>query len=128
MGRGEDLDLAVPLRDPVSPETLLEELREELALVAATSRAQLAWCKSGQILVPVDEIPQSLDQVAFTHRPRIREAGLLTAAADARIDELLQHFQEMRNLEKPALWQDDGLDEPEWSVARHKAEQALSEL
>jgi len=108
---------------PVSPETLLEQLREVLEVVAATSQKQLAWCKSGKIWVPVDEIPQSLEQVAFTHRPRMREAGLLTSAADTRIDDLLDYFGEMRNLEKHLLWQEDGLDESEW-----EAKQAISDL
>jgi len=105
----------------VSPETLLEQLRAHLEVVAASSQDQLAWCLNGPIAVPVVEIPQSLDMVAFTHRPRIREAGLLPPEADARIDELLDWFTSMRSIERPILWEDAGLDEPEWEVATCRA-------
>ena len=111
-----------------SPEALLEQLRGSLEDVASPSEIQLAWCKTGRIWVPVDEIFQSLEDVAFTHRPRLREAGLLPLDADALIDELLDWFTSMRSLDHPILWDDAGLDEPEWEVARSKARQVLEVL
>ena len=83
---------------------------------------------NGRISVPVDEIPQNLEGAAFTHRPRLREAGLLSPLADARINDLLAYFDHMRALGRPSLWQDEGLDEPEWAVARSKASEALEAL
>jgi hypothetical protein len=112
----------------VSPETLLGQLWAQLEVVAASSKNQLAWCLNCQIAVPVDEIPQLLDQIAFTHRSRISEAGLLPTAADAGIDDLLDWFSSMRSLDHPILWDDAGLDEPEWEVARSKARSVLAVL
>jgi hypothetical protein len=112
----------------VSPETLLDQLRAAVEVVAAASQDQLAWCLNGRISFPVDEIPQSFEQVAFTHRPRLRESALLSAQADGRIDDLLAYFAHMRALGRPGLWQHEGLDEPEWEVARSKASQVLEVL
>ena len=119
-------------RGIVSPETLLDQLREELELVAATSQTQLSWCESHRM--PVDEIHQWFRQVAFTHRPRIREAGLLSAHADVAIDELLAQFDSMwaesQSLSRNGrtVWQPEGLDGPEWKAARMKAQLALDML
>jgi hypothetical protein len=114
--------------DTVSPEVLLDQLRTELQLVAAPSQDLLAWCRNGSVPVPVDEIPQSLEMVAFTHRPLLRASDLLGLQADDRIDDLLAYFDHMRALVRPILWQDEGLDEPEWEVARSKARQVLQIL
>jgi hypothetical protein len=114
--------------DAVSPEMLLVQLRTELQLVAAPSQYQLAWCRNGSVPVPVNEIPQSLEMVAFTHRPRLRASDLLGPEADDRIDDLLAYFDHMRAPGRPILWQDEGLDEPEWEVARSKASQILQVL
>jgi hypothetical protein len=84
--------------------------------------------------MPVDEIHQSFRQVAFTHRPRIREAGLLSTQADAEIDELIAQFDRMWDesqqlpQEKAVVWQPEGLDGSEWEAARRKAQRALDML
>lgn len=119
-------------RGIVSPETLLDQLREELELVAASSQAQLAWCESHRR--PVDEFHQSFRQITFTHRPRIREAGLLSPQADDAIDELIAQFDKMWDESQKCppgraiVWQSEGLDGLEWEAARRKAQLALDML
>ena len=43
------------MREWSPPETLLDQLRAAVEVVAATSQDQLAWCLNGSL--PVDEIP-----------------------------------------------------------------------
>jgi hypothetical protein len=113
-------------KEAVSPEFLLGQVRDQILIIAEPVDAQVAWCEFNGY--PVDEIFLSLDTVAFTHRPRLRHAGLLRTEADAGIDELLAHFETMRSLKKPALWQPEGLGEPEWDAARTLAQQVLRQL
>jgi hypothetical protein len=109
----------------VSPETLLSQIRDAVETVAKPADRQLEWCLEGPIAVPVDEIFQSLGMTVPLFFPRLKEAGLLDPEVERLLLDLMSYFDHMRRLQHPRLWEDEGLDEPEWEEARRQARHIL---
>lgn len=96
-----------------------------LEVVAEPADRQLAWCVEGRISVPVDEIFQNLGMTVPLFFPRLKEAGLLDPKVELGLLDLMACFDHMRSLAHPRLWEDEGLDEPEWEEARRRARRLL---
>jgi hypothetical protein len=109
----------------VSQKALLSQIRDAVETIAEPADRQLEWCLNGPIQVPVDEIFQNLGMMVPLFSPRLKEAGLLDPEVERLLLDLMSYFDHMGSLEHPRLWEDEGLDEPEWEEARRRARHLL---
>jgi hypothetical protein len=81
---------------------------------------------SGQVHVPSDEIMQDLDDVVFTHQPRLLRAGLLSAEAADAVARVLAEYDSWTDA---SLWRsEEAMDRAEWASVRRTARQALDAI
>jgi hypothetical protein len=107
-----------------TPRDWLEQLREDVQLIAAGAAEQERWLMEHRF--PVDEIALQLNDYVLHRLPMLRRAGLMTCGLEAALRSLDDHFGSFSGPENAARWSEDALyDDPVWEEARQQARTIL---
>lgn len=110
----------------VSPGELFNQLRETVAILAASAQEQRQFLAAG-VPAPVDDLFVQLDMIVPSWFEKLEEHGLLDRAAEAAIMSLYSQLGQMSRSGDSALWaSEDALPtRPEWEQVRELARRAL---
>jgi hypothetical protein len=113
----------VDLVPEITPSELQGQLRETIAILAASAEEQLAYVEN--LGLPVDELHGELADAEVSFLPRLMENNLIDEAVKHEIRALLAIMEGMPDAD---LWQPESLSMPEWDVVRRRAAVALASL
>lgn len=111
---------------PVTSEELLAQLREVVALLAATATDQVRWLRDHR--VPVDELALQLnDTMAWLDR--LEQEQLLDSRTVKTVSDLDEALSSFSGPGYAHLWTEPALgNAPEWQQVRMLGNEALSGL
>jgi hypothetical protein len=113
----------------IPKDELLTQLREAVAILAASAAEQVQWLTQG-VPAPVDELMMQYSDIVPSWFSLLRRHGVIDTESEAALAALQSEFETMVKLGDNSLWEsDDALYlHPEWEHIRELARIALTKI